>query len=83
MQVTKRLDFRQFQAALELCADARGWPVESVTDAVSNCEGPIVHGTQAQAVRFHDKFSTTRTPRASQAKPQLFTKDGRPVWQEK
>mmetsp|Transcript_3759 Transcript_3759/g.12540 ORF Transcript_3759/g.12540 Transcript_3759/m.12540 type:complete len:247 (-) Transcript_3759:459-1199(-) len=57
----KRINFEQFLYALELCADARGVPVEKVINKITNAEhsGPAVNGvTHAGANRFYDDKTT-------------------------
>jgi len=52
----RRIDFNQFQNALRLIAEKKG--VDSVESIIAGSGGPILHGTQADAVRFHDDKST-------------------------
>jgi len=52
----RRIDFHQFQNALRLIAEKKG--VDSVESIIAGSGGPILHGTQADAVRFHDDKST-------------------------
>eukprot|EP00930_Biecheleria_cincta_P038647 TRINITY_DN26552_c0_g1_i1.p1 TRINITY_DN26552_c0_g1~~TRINITY_DN26552_c0_g1_i1.p1 ORF type:complete len:405 (-),score=74.14 TRINITY_DN26552_c0_g1_i1:166-1380(-) len=52
----RRIDFHQFQNALRLIAERKG--VDSVESIVAGSAGPILHGTHADAVRFHDDKST-------------------------
>lgn len=52
----RRIDFHQFQNAIRLIAEKKG--IDSVESIIAGSGGPILHGTQADAVRFHDDKST-------------------------
>ena len=90
VQATKRMSYAQFSEALYGCAEARGIDIEQLKDEVDASDGPANHGTQAEAVRFHDnhhKKTTVKDARfannSSPARPQLFSADGRPIWEER
>jgi len=55
---SRRIDLAQFRAALEHVATKKKISVEAVQDAVAGSGGPVLKGTQADAVRFHDDKST-------------------------
>ena len=57
MQVTKRMNFKQFAAALELCAAYRDVPAADFVATVAATE-PHVRGTVAAPVKWHDDRST-------------------------
>ena len=78
MQLTKRMKYSQFLSALAACADARNVEPSALQDRVASCDGPIVHGTQADSVRFHDHRAPVGTP------PTAPPKGGRRTpWQER
>eukprot|EP00928_Gymnodinium_smaydae_P063481 TRINITY_DN4703_c0_g2_i2.p1 TRINITY_DN4703_c0_g2~~TRINITY_DN4703_c0_g2_i2.p1 ORF type:complete len:413 (-),score=101.92 TRINITY_DN4703_c0_g2_i2:42-1241(-) len=52
----RRIDIAQFRQGLKLVAEKKGVP--DVEAAVAKCTGPVLHGTEADAVRFHDDKST-------------------------
>mmetsp|Transcript_59050 Transcript_59050/g.127745 ORF Transcript_59050/g.127745 Transcript_59050/m.127745 type:complete len:412 (-) Transcript_59050:68-1303(-) len=54
----RRIHIGQFEAALELLANKKGKSVDEVRGIVTEHGGPELHGTQAEAVRFHDDKST-------------------------
>ena len=80
-QANKRLSYAQFLEALRYCADARGVDVPVLHERIANCDGPIVHATQADNVRFHDDriLPVERKSAASGGAPAK----GRPQWQDK
>lgn len=80
--MTKRMNYEQFLAALKLCADARAIDVAALQDRIASCDGPIVHGTQAEAVRFHD-HRVMPASRKVPATPPKSASRGRPDWQDK
>ena len=57
VQVTKRMNFKQFMAALSLCADVRGLPIAEFAETVAATQ-PHVRGTIAAPVKWHDDRST-------------------------
>lgn len=90
VQSTKRMSYSQFSEALYGCAEARGIEMEQLKEEIDASDGPANHGTQAEAVRFHDnhhKKTTVKDARfASQtppSRPQLFSADGRPIWEDR
>jgi hypothetical protein len=80
VQITKRMHYKQFLSALAACADARGVDAAALQDRIAACDGPILHGTQADAVRFHDHRVL---PVERKAPPEEQKGKGRPSWQEK
>jgi len=54
----RRLDLRWFKHAMWHIAERRGVDVEVVYYAISMRSGPILHGTKASPVRFHDDKTT-------------------------
>lgn len=54
----RRIDMTQFSSALEHVATKKKVGVEAVHGAISSSSGPVLHGTHADAVRFHDDKST-------------------------
>jgi hypothetical protein len=54
----RTISFAQFNAALEHVATKKGTSVEDVSSQVTQAGGPMISGTQADAVRFHDDKST-------------------------
>ena len=50
----RRITFAQFQTALEEIAKKKGVDAQSVADTVSASRGPVLKGTKADAVKFHD-----------------------------
>lgn len=50
----RRIDFSQFEVALELVAEKRGSSVEVVRNALQTVTHPILKGTTTDYVRFHD-----------------------------
>jgi p25-alpha len=57
VQVTKRMTFQQFSAALDACAAAHGVPAADAAAAVAAAE-PRVSGTVAGQVKWHDDRGT-------------------------
>lgn len=81
MQLNKRMNYAQFVTALAACADARGVDAAALQHRIASCDGPIVHGTQAENVRFHDNRVLPVERRTLTATP---PKSGRrPSWQDK
>jgi p25-alpha len=82
LQSTKRMTYQQFLSAMGGCAEARDIDLDMLKSEIAEADGPVIHGTQADAVRFHDERSN-RTSRASASppQPQMFSADGRPVWE--
>jgi hypothetical protein len=56
-KVTKRMNFKQFNAALAACAHARSMDVDTFISAVAATE-PHVSGTVTCHVKWHDDRST-------------------------
>eukprot|EP00927_Polykrikos_kofoidii_P070433 TRINITY_DN6668_c0_g1_i2.p1 TRINITY_DN6668_c0_g1~~TRINITY_DN6668_c0_g1_i2.p1 ORF type:complete len:396 (-),score=76.00 TRINITY_DN6668_c0_g1_i2:85-1272(-) len=54
----RRINSDQFVSALRLVAERKGIQLEEVEDIIRNASGPQLHGTHAEAVRFHDDKST-------------------------
>ena len=54
----RRLNFAQFETALQYVADKKGVDVVGIRDLVENSGGPKLAGTTPEAVRFHDDKST-------------------------
>jgi len=54
----RRVGQEAFREALRLVAERRQTPIEDVVDRVTAIQGPILHATVAEAVRFHDDKST-------------------------
>lgn len=54
----RRIQFPQFEIALELLAEAKGMKTHEIRNAVVESTGPIIKGTEADAVRLHDDKST-------------------------
>jgi len=54
----RRIDYHEFEKAFELIAEKKGVDHRVVADQVMDCSGPVLHGTQADAVRFHDDKNT-------------------------
>eukprot|EP00873_Tetraselmis_striata_P017380 jgi/Tetstr1/437644/TSEL_026311.t1 len=54
----RRIDFRQFNVALDLMADKKGKSRDYVINKVLEAGGPTSNATQAQFSRFHDDKST-------------------------
>jgi len=54
----RRISQPQFETLLQMIADKKGVDVEDVRTQVAAVGGPILHGTSADAVRFHDDKST-------------------------
>lgn len=53
----RRITYAQFEKALELCADKKGVDHDVVKEAVLGSGGPVLSGTKADAVKFHDDKS--------------------------
>ena len=53
-RTARRITFAEFMAGLALFAEKKGVGVEAVQAKVAGSQGPILRGTQAEAVRFHD-----------------------------
>lgn len=54
----RRIDFKQFQIALDLVAETKSVEKDVVLAAVLEATRPVLQGTQAEFVRFHDDKST-------------------------
>mmetsp|Transcript_4769 Transcript_4769/g.11525 ORF Transcript_4769/g.11525 Transcript_4769/m.11525 type:complete len:422 (-) Transcript_4769:5-1270(-) len=54
----RKIILMQFEKALALIAERRGTTVADVSAAVASIKGPVLQGTQAEVVRFHDDKST-------------------------
>jgi len=54
----RRLNFEMFKDACRIIAGKRGISNAAIQDIISGSSGPILQGTQAEAVRFHDDKST-------------------------
>jgi Ca2+-binding EF-hand superfamily protein len=52
------IDFFQFEVALDILAEKKGWKREQLRDTILESTGPILQGTKADVVRFHDDRST-------------------------
>lgn len=50
----KQLDFGAFQEALRKVAETKKEPICDLQAMVGRCQGPVVHATVADNVRFHD-----------------------------
>lgn len=50
----RRIRFPVFKEALKIIAEKRGMAVEELEQTVVDMDRPIIHGTKAEAVRFHD-----------------------------
>jgi len=54
----RKIDFAQFEAALGFVARKKNVDVETVSESVRNAGGPVLTGTKAGYVAFHDDTST-------------------------
>ena len=54
----RRITFDQFGTALEHIATKKGVDKAAIEEKVASSKGPILAGTQADAVRFHDDKSS-------------------------
>jgi len=54
----KFIDFCQFEVALEVMAERRGADKDAVREKMLNLTSPVLKGTKADYVRFHDDKST-------------------------
>ena len=75
------MNYEGFLSALKACADARGVDVAVLQDRIAACDGPIVHGTQADAVRFHDNRVMPTAVRSKAPTPPPKVR-GKQPWQE-
>merc|ERR1711953_1251866 len=50
----RRIAFSQFENLLQLIADKKGIDCEQLQANVAQSEGPLMNGTRADIVRFHD-----------------------------
>ena len=50
----RKITFPQFKKALELCAEKRGEPMDDLEAKIIASGGKTLHGTKAQANKFHD-----------------------------
>mmetsp|Transcript_100086 Transcript_100086/g.298701 ORF Transcript_100086/g.298701 Transcript_100086/m.298701 type:complete len:418 (-) Transcript_100086:125-1378(-) len=48
----RRIDFEQFEIALEMVAERKGVPTDKVRETVTQATRPVLIGTKAEAVRF-------------------------------
>ena len=53
----RRINFNQFNAALGLFAEKKGCSAGDVCAKVEASQGPVLHGTKAEANKFHDDKS--------------------------
>lgn len=56
-RTARRITFDQFMAGLAIFAEKKQCGAEAVHAKVASSQGPILRGTQADAVRFHDDTS--------------------------
>ena len=75
------MNYENFLNALKACADARGVDAAALHDRIASCDGPIVHGTQADAVRFHDNRVLPSAAR-NKTPPVPQKVHGKQPWQE-
>jgi hypothetical protein len=54
----KKIDDEGFYAAIRLIAAKKECPIYQVQQAVAASNGPVIHATKADAVRFHDDKNT-------------------------
>eukprot|EP00747_Dinoflagellata_sp_TGD_P147676 gnl/TRDRNA2_/TRDRNA2_176841_c0_seq3.p1 gnl/TRDRNA2_/TRDRNA2_176841_c0~~gnl/TRDRNA2_/TRDRNA2_176841_c0_seq3.p1 ORF type:complete len:384 (+),score=95.85 gnl/TRDRNA2_/TRDRNA2_176841_c0_seq3:77-1153(+) len=54
----RTLDSQQFEDAVRKIAAKKGCPVSEVQQIIGDSGGPVLHGTEADKVRFHDDKST-------------------------
>jgi len=54
----KRITFEQFNLALGFVAEKKGCALDALIERLASAEGPILTGTVADNVRFHDDKST-------------------------
>mmetsp|Transcript_64276 Transcript_64276/g.119453 ORF Transcript_64276/g.119453 Transcript_64276/m.119453 type:complete len:428 (+) Transcript_64276:83-1366(+) len=54
----RRMNEAQFEAALAQVAERKHQPLQEVKDSITIVGGPILRGTEAEAVRFHDDKKT-------------------------
>jgi len=54
----RKINFSQFENALAQCATKKGVQKDDIINAILKCGGPILHGTKADYVKFHDDKST-------------------------
>eukprot|EP00931_Biecheleriopsis_adriatica_P066788 TRINITY_DN41060_c0_g1_i1.p1 TRINITY_DN41060_c0_g1~~TRINITY_DN41060_c0_g1_i1.p1 ORF type:complete len:388 (+),score=66.73 TRINITY_DN41060_c0_g1_i1:48-1211(+) len=54
----RRIDFQQFRNGLRLIAEKKGMDIDDIESLVALSRGPVLTGTQAEAVRFHDDKSS-------------------------
>lgn len=55
---SRRIGFAQFEQALEQIATKKGSTVQDIHATLGKGSGPVLRGTKAEAVRFHDDPST-------------------------
>lgn len=60
----RKIGLAQFEQALARLADRKGWRTEELMEAIGDANGPLLLGTKANSVRFHDD-KTTYTGRAA------------------
>jgi len=61
----KHLSFEQFKECVRKVAAKRGQSPQEVQAIIARSDGPILHATQTEAVRFHDDKSTYTGAHAS------------------
>jgi len=54
----RKINFNQFKDALRYVAEKKGCGTGRVQEMVGSADGPVLHATKADAVRFHDDKST-------------------------
>lgn len=53
----RRISITELENAIEFIAQKKGCPIEQVRSKVEGASGPVLQGTKADAVRFHDDKS--------------------------
>ena len=56
-KAARRISFTEFQSGLELVAQRKGLTVIQIRETISQNQGPILTGTKADAVKYHDDKS--------------------------
>lgn len=54
----RKIKFGDFERGLEAVAEKKGVPVEQLMTRVASSGGPVLTGTKAEDVRFHDDKTT-------------------------
>lgn len=54
----RKISFSQFESALAQIATKKGVSKDNVAESLLKCGGPVLHGTKADFVKFHDDKST-------------------------